>query len=546
MKNRLPPTFAKHLKTRSLAAAQPTPRPFSDDDLLRLALLRQQEGRRREAEQLCINVLTRNPGNAQALYQAATLALDARDLGLAIDYLRRAIKAKPTDAFFHVVLAETYENKDQLEAAQRHFRQALVLKPSSVEALCGEGRLNARAGNAELGLSFFERAYGIDRNHRLVRVGLAQALMSLGRMEDAIKHLEAAIARRHHVGWAWHSLVSAREFSGEPQELRRLGEELSNPSLPRSEAIWVHYAIGKILNDLKRYDEAVDHFQEAKTMAGRGFNLEASRSYYDSIIRTFSPELLGSKTEPNESSEVPVFIVGMPRSGTTLVEQICASHPSVHGAGELPTLGRLGQMAGLTRGSPDPFSKLLTAVNSEQLSRMATAYLVDLRKNAPEALRITDKMPSNFELIGFIALLFPNARIIHCRRDAIDTCVSCFMTNFDVRHGYNADLTNLGLYYREYNRLMRHWNTVLPGRIYECSYETLVADQEAESRRLIEFLGLPWDSACLQFYETDRTVFTASNWQVRQPVYTSSVKRWKNYEHKIQPLIEALGDLAEI
>ena len=155
-------------------------------------------------------------------------------------------------------------------------------------------------------------------------------------------------------------------------------------------------------------------------------------------------------------------------------------------------------------------------------------------------------MPHNFQLVGMIAVLFPNAKIIHCTRDPIDNCVSCFFNTFNEKHGYNTDLHTLGLYYREYKRLMDHWNALLPGRIYESNYEAMTADQEAESRRLIEFLELPWDDACLRYYETERSVTTPSRWQVRQPIYQTSVKRWKKYEHKIQPLIEALGDLADV
>ena len=236
----------------------------------------------------------------------------------------------------------------------------------------------------------------------------------------------------------------------------------------------------------------------------------------------------------------------MPRSGTTLTEQICASHPAVHGAGEITKLRRLAKSIGFSHDSLAAFRKSVTAINGEQSRALAADYLSYLRRLSPEAPRIVDKLPHNFEMVGFIALLFPKARIIHCRRDAIDTCLSCFMTSFNDKHGYNADLQKLGLYYREYDRLMRHWNAILPGRIYECRYETLIADQEAESRRLIEYLGLPWDDACLRFYEHDRSVNTPSRWQVRQPIYTSSVKRWKNYEGRIQPLIEALGDLADV
>jgi hypothetical protein len=218
----------------------------------------------------------------------------------------------------------------------------------------------------------------------------------------------------------------------------------------------------------------------------------------------------------------------------------------VFGAGELTKMRRILSEAGLTRGSPTEFRNTLAALTPDQLKALAADYLGYVLPMAPQAQRIVDKMPHNFEFIGQIALIFPNARIIHCRRDAIDNCVSCFITKFNDKHGYNADLTKLGLYYREYDRLMQRWNSVLPGRIHEVRYEAMIADQEGESRRLIEFLDLPWDDACLRFEENDRAVATPSRWQVRQPIYQTSVKRWKNYGTKIQPLIDALGDLAEV
>ena len=187
----------------------------------------------------------------------------------------------------------------------------------------------------------------------------------------------------------------------------------------------------------------------------------------DGAIQAFSPELFRSKAGFGDETEVPVFILGMPRSGTTLTEQICSSHPGVFGAGELRNLRRVVRLAGFGANSLAELSSKLAAMTPEQSRTLAAEYLRDVLKLAPRASRITDKMPHNFEMIGFIALLFPKARIIHCRRDPIDTCVSCFMTSFSDKHGYNTDLTKLGLYYREYDRLMRHWNAVLPGRIYE-------------------------------------------------------------------------------
>jgi hypothetical protein len=308
----------------------------------------------------------------------------------------------------------------------------------------------------------------------------------------------------------------------------------------------MHHAAGKILNDLGRNDEAIDHFQTSKLASGHSFDVKAYAHRVDSLIAAFTPALLKSKEGFGDLSEVPVFIIGMPRSGTTLTEQICASHPDVFGAGELNNLGNALKRAGYAKSPNGAIQKHPQALTQAESKSIAREYLSFVRKLAPSAARIIDKMPHNFQHAGMIALVYPNAKIIHCTRDPIDNCISCFFNTFNEKHGYNTDLETLGLYYREYERLMRHWHELLGDRIYRCSYETMVADQEAETRRLIDFLGLPWDDACMRYYETERSVITPSRWQVRQPIYASSVKRWKKYENKIQPLIKSLGDLAEV
>ena len=545
MKNRLPPAWSKHLKPAPQPAPKPMPRARTDDELLKMAVALRERGQSREAEQLCLRVLTSSPRNPQALYLAGMLAFDGDDTDLAVQFLVRAIKQNPKEPYFHLAIAAAYEKASEFEPAIEHFRRALALKPNLVGALCGLGITYVKAGSAELALPFFDKALKIDRDFKGVRIGYADALTSLGRMDEAAAYLKEAIARRKHMPWAYSSFANTRRFSSEPAELKSIIAELAKPALSPIEANELHHAAGKILNDLKRFDEAVDHFQTAKMITGHDFDVEAYRGWVDSMIDLFSPELLKTKAGIGDPSKIPVFIVGMPRSGTTLTEQICASHPAVHGAGEITKLRRLAKSIGFSQASLGAFRQSVTAMNREKSCALAADYLSYLRRPSPEPQRIVDKMTHNFESIGLIALLFPRARIIHCRRDAIDTCVSCFMTNFNDKHGYNADMQKLGLYYREYDRLMRHWNAILPGRIYECRYETLVADQEAESRLLIQYLGLPWDDACLRFYEHDRCVNTPSRWQVRQPL-ASSVKRWKNYEGRIQPLIEALGDLADV
>ncbi|WP_245523918.1 sulfotransferase, partial [Mesorhizobium sp. M2D.F.Ca.ET.223.01.1.1] len=554
---RLPPAWAKHLKTRPAAKAIPPkaappkarpqaspPRNQADDMLLRQALELQKAERLPEAEELCLKVLARTPNHPLAFYILGTLGVGYDD-EKALRYFARAVAEEPRNPYYHLSLGETYLKLSEFTPAIRHIQQALALKPDLVEALCALGDAYNSFDKGEMALPLFEKALKIDRDHPQARIGLPEALASLGRMDEAAAHLKEAIARRIALPTAFNALVRTRKYTEEPPELAAILTELQDPGQVPEGAAALHHAAGKVLNDLRRYKEAMDHFKQGNQAGGQKFDIGSYRRWVDATIETFTPELVVSMAAYGNPSEVPVLIVGMPRSGTTLTEQICASHPDVHGAGELSKLGRIANGIGLRGSSETNLGKSVATITSQLTKTLAAEHLAYLRERAPAALRIVDKMPHNFELIGLVGILFPNARIIHCRRDAIDNCISCFVLQFNEAHNYSADLETLGLYYREYDRLMRHWRKVLPGRIFENRYETLIENQEEQSHRLIDYLGLPWDEACLRFFDRTGSVNTYSNWQVRQPIYKSSVKRWKNYESEIRPLIDALGDLAE-
>ncbi|RUW35981.1 MULTISPECIES: sulfotransferase [unclassified Mesorhizobium] len=558
MNNRLPPAWAKHLKTQPSAKAAPTKavppkaqpkagpaRSQPDDMLLRQALELQKAEQLPEAEELCLKVLARTPNHPLALYILGTLGL-GYDNEKALRYFARAVGEEPRNPYYHLSLGETYLRLSEFTPAIRHIQHALDLKPDLVEALCALGDAYKAFDKGGMALPLFEKALKIDPDHPVARMGLPRALASLGRMDEAALHLTEAIARRIAVPAAYNALVHTRKFTEEPPELEAILIELRDLDHGSQGAAELHHAAGKLLNDLRRYKEAMDHFKQGNQARGQKFDLEDYRRWVDAMIEIFTPELVASRAAYGNPSEVPVFVVGMPRSGTTLTEQICASHPDVHGAGELSKLRRIANGIGLKNSSDTNLGRSIAAITPELTKTLAAEHLAYLRERAPGALRIVDKMPHNFELVGLIGILFPNARIIHCRRDAVDNCISCFVLPFSEAHSYSGDLQTLGLYYREYDRLMRHWNNVLPGRIFENRYETLIENQEEQSRRLMDYLGLPWDEACLRFFDRDGSVNTFSRWQVRQPIYTSSVKRWKNYEGEIQPLIEALGDLAEV
>lgn len=555
MNNRLPPAWSKHIRSgptpqaklpqASLLKTNLRARERADDELLKQAYEHQQAKRLDEAQDLCLQVLARTPNHPLAMYILGTVYVGYDD-EKALRYFARAVGEEPKNPYYHLSLGDVYVKLSEFSSAIKHIEYALDLQPDLVEALCSLGRVYLAFDKPEMALPLFEKALRINRDHPKVRIGLANALSSLGRMDEAATYLKEAIERRIELPIAYNDFVHTRKFAEEPAEFQSILRELDNSKLSAESAGQLHHAAGKVLNDLKRYEQAFFHFNKAQEALGYRFDVDQYRRWVDAMIEIFTPDLLAERAGYGNSSEVPVFVVGMPRSGTTLTEQICASHPYAHGAGELSKLRRVANATGLLDRSSGDMAQSIMSITPDLSKMLADEHLAYLGERSPHAARVIDKMPHNFEVVGLIWLLFPNARVIHCRRDAIDNCVSCFMLAFSEGHSYNCDLRTLGLYYREYDRLMRHWNRVFPGRILENRYETLIENQEEQSRRLINYLGLSWDDACLRFFERDGAVNTYSRWQVRQPIYKSSVKRWKNYEREIQPLIEALGDLAEI
>jgi hypothetical protein len=314
---------------------------------------------------------------------------------------------------------------------------------------------------------------------------------------------------------------------------------------PLENQLDLQFTLGKAHMDTGDAEKAFAHLDAGNRMkhATLAYDVREDAAQFAEIARSFGAGRLDRFSEGGDLSDRPIFIVGMPRSGTTLVEQILASHPQVHGAGELTALeeiviDRLGPSL-----SPIARAQRMAALTQDDLAAMGAAYVAKVAAMAPEGLRVTDKMPANFRLAGLIRLMLPNARIIHCRRDPVDTCLSCYARKFSRGQPFAYDLRDLGLYYRAYEALMAHWRDLLPPeRFAEVVYEEVVGDLEAQARRLIAFCGLEWDDACLTFHQTRRQVRTASVNQVRQPLYRTSIARWRAYERHLGPLLDALGD----
>lgn len=445
------------------------------------------------------------PRHPAALVARAKVFNQIERLDEALGFARQAVTLAPQSAEAHNTLATVLQALAQTDEALDHFEQAAQLPGVlAEEALVGRATLLMEAGRNDEALAAFERALEVFPGSLPALTGRADAHTFTAGDPD-IAALEACLAEG---------------------ERRSLQDRIS-----------AHFALGKAYLDIKDPARAFDRFDVGNRMKRASFTYDsvAAGQWMKRIAEAFTPELFARLRGKGEPSELPVFILGMPRSGTTLIEQIASSHPQVTGAGELSALRLVVEGSGL-------FPDRLPGMTGEDAARLGRDYLSRIAPLARGRARVVDKMPANFLYAGLIPLILPGARIIHSRRDPVDTCLSCYTKLFSGEQQFTYDQTELGEFYRYYERLMAHWRAVLPAqRFIEVDYEAVVDDLEGEARRLIDFLGLPWDDACVRFHENDRVVRTASVNQVRQPIYKTSKGRWQAYADRLGPLLAALG-----
>ena len=483
-----------------------------------------------------------------------------RDLGVllvllrrwdeAISHYRRAIELKPdyADAYTDLgnALLDADPNPRNTEQAAECFREALRHRPEAPE-------IHLRLGMALYDLfrydeaeASYRRTLHLKPDFPLATASLAMLLERKGDFEASFALLKPLVdAGTDNIYVALSYAAMAGRFDCRAQAVALLERMLQQPR-DEKQRIDGHFALGKLYDELQDYPRAFEHFQRANALDPRQFDEQQYQRDFDMLIGVFSPERVRRRPRASNHSKLPVFIVGMPRSGTSLTEQILASHPRVYGAGELPDMTYIASRLQTDLGSSSPYPQCLDDLSRKNIDSIAQRHLDRLARFSQDAVRVTDKMPHNFLYLGLIDLLFPGARVIHCLRDPVDTCLSIYFQpfngHFNALHPYAHDLRNLGRYYRLYQRLTAHWKSVLRVPLMEFQYEELVDNQEAMSRRLVEFCELDWDDRCLHFHEADRVVKTASHDQVRRPMYRKSVARWKNYEQFLGPLIDALED----
>jgi tetratricopeptide (TPR) repeat protein len=424
------------------------------------------------------------------------------------------------------------------EEAAQAFKSALAHRPDDKTALLGLGDALSVLGHIDEARRVFERL--LARDPAAAHFGLGALAKQRGRFDEARAFYERAVALAPDNAAYHRALAESARFSeGDPRlaVLEQLARD--EAKLADKQKVELHFALFKAYDDLQRYAEAFAHLRQGNAIKRRLVEYDAATmdGFFGEIAAAFSADTMQALRGTGHSSQLPIFVVGMPRSGTSLVEQILASHPAVFGAGELTFV----QDAILGGGQDYP--RGISALPGAAFCRFGEAYAARLEALTPKAERIVDKLPANFRHLGLIHLALPQARIIHVKRDAMDTCFSCYSKLFLGGLNYTYDLGELGRYHKSYEALMAHWRHVLPpGAMIEVQYETLIRDFENEVRRMIAFCGLNWNARCLDFHQTERAVRTLSDAQVRQTLFDSSIGRWRRYETWLGDLIAVLRD----
>lgn len=490
-----------------------------------------------EANALFHEIARLNPNSADAHCDLGVTYLRLGRLHEAAISFRRAVQLRPGWVRALRLLAEALEPQGLEAEALFAYRKLARAVDDPVERLHYSAKALVVEGELDEAEKELRRALVRAPRNAETNVLLGQLLSNRGMFDEAARHLALAVDALPSV---FHRLTAIKRTTEADRPLvDRMSGLAEKPGLDAPTRISLHFGLGKAFDDLGDYANAMRQYEEGnrlKSLSGR-LDRTALMARYDSIIAAFTAATLASADQsqakpPNLGDDLPVFIVGMPRSGTTLVEQILSSHPSVAAGGELTFWNQ--------RSSPWRSSAPQSPSEAAALREAADDYRALLRSFGPEATRVTDKRPMNFELLGLLRLAMPHVRIIHCRRSPIDTCLSIFFTNLVGRHDYAWDRGDLAFFYRQYERLMDHWRTTLSYGFTEVDYETLIANREAETRRLVAFCGLAWNDACLAPERNSRVLKTASRWQARQPVYNTSVERWRRYEPWLGELRELL------
>ncbi|MEM1412771.1 MAG: sulfotransferase [Pseudomonadota bacterium] len=503
------------------------------------------EGRAQEAEKLLRDHLAQNPDDPLALRLLARVAMDSGRRGAAIRLLERCIEHAPDFVLAHNDLADLYMKEDRFDDALASVERSLALDPALAHSWVFKGNVLSRSQQHDEAIAAYDHAMALSPAHSGAMAGKGHVLKTVGRADEAVEVFRACIRAHPSFGEPWWSLANLKTFSFDPEEVTLLEELVHNESLGEEARVNMRYALAKHRENEERYAEAMAHYQAGATLRrpNETYDPVQNQVLTDHIIEAFSADFLRQREGWGSEEDAPILIVGLPRSGSTLIEQILASHPAIDATIELGDLGRCVRAVSRAQQDKLEYPQASVRLRAEDVLRLSKRYLRGAGHYRGEAPYFIDKMPNNFQHLGFMHLMFPRARFIDARRHPLDSCLGSYKQLFYRGQSFTYDWFELGQFYLQYRRLMDHWKGLFPERVLDVRYEDVVRDQEGQTRRMLDFLGLEFDERCLRFWETDRAINTASSEQVRRPIYTKGLNFWRHYESELDELVGQLEPL---
>lgn len=502
-------------------------------------------GRLDESENVWRQLLADFPDQPQPYVGLGVLLSDLERHTEAYDIFKKAVTIAPNEFVAWRQFGHCLHNLRQFQAASIAFKKSIALKPTRADTHHDLGRVFFLNEQPDEALASYDKAIELKPDYALAYLGKGVQLQSLGRDDEARACFYKAIEFDPNMALP-HFRLASMDNSPEEAEylLKRLAKLSSLSKLPKPERVASMFSSASILHNRKEYDPAFERYKAGNDTLHEDyqFNRVPFKRRIDGSIAGFTPQVFETHKSAGSPSNSPIFIFGMPRSGTTLVETIISSHPDVSAGGEERKIAEITDALEQTGGALT-YPHDIAQIKPAHLLPFGTQYLSHMARLHPGAKRATDKLPFNCLHLGLLAILFPNATFIHCTRDPIDTCLSCYFQYFGESQAlsFSNDLADLGFVYAEYRRMMAHWHEVVPAKIVDVKYEDLITSQEAVSREMLAHAGLEWNDACLRFHEQERIVNTASHAQVRKPIYQTSVEKWRRYEAHLGPLQEALA-----
>jgi tetratricopeptide (TPR) repeat protein len=493
------------------------------------------QGAYTEAIGILQHLLKIDPHHAVALNNLGAAFSKLSQYQEAEKYFRAAINERPDFADAYSNLGTVSRWRGNFDESEKSLRTALKLNPSHLDARTNLGTTLALLSRFREAKGYFNKVLKAQPRNADALFGMGQIASMEGRFDESEKIFKRALQASPKMPAAWAALSGLRKMTHADEAWLRSVEEIAGSGTPAMETATLHFAMGKYHDDVGQFAQAFKHYRNANELLkpiADNYDRVARTTFVDDQIRLHSREKVAAARGGASASMKPVFVVGMMRSGTSLTEQIIASHPMAAGAGELEYWNTVTRDHGAAIGQGQ------FLIDEPAKKSVAETYLRTLDQVSGTALRVVDKAVLNSDHLGVIHAVFPNARIIYMQRDPIDTCLSCYFQNFSLAHNFTLDLSDLAHYYQEHHRLMNHWRTVLPqGSILDVPYEELVADSEEWTRKMLDFIELEWDARCLAFQATERPIVTASFWQARQKIFNTSAQRWRNYEKFVAPLL---------